>query len=281
MMNADKGIITGQKEYIIFCDESIREGEKYSNFYGGLMVGAKNYQKITDNLNDVKKDLNLFNELKWQRVTNNYLDKYKEFISAVFKYIADNDIHIRIMFLRNNDIPKLFSNHDYDRTYFKLYYQFIKHAFGMQYISKANGKVNIRIYLDKLPSAKKQRILEFRDFISKIPFTNEYKNSAIRIKPESIVQIDSREHVLLQSLDIILGAMAFRLNNRHTIKIQGSTRRGKRTIAKDSLYKFIHERIVEIYPNFNVGITTGLRGELMNRWNDPYRHWSFKPSISK
>jgi hypothetical protein len=52
------------KEYILFCDESDRRGKYYSNFYGGVLVGSSHYQRITDNLNNTKADLNLYQEVK-------------------------------------------------------------------------------------------------------------------------------------------------------------------------------------------------------------------------
>jgi hypothetical protein len=58
-------------------------------------------------------------------------------------------------------------------------------------------------------------------------------------------------------MDIILGAMAFRLNDLHKEKLDGSNKRGKRTIAKENLYKYILAEIRSFYPNFNIGITTG------------------------
>ena len=75
--------------------------------------------------------------------------------------------------------------------------------------------------------------------------------------------------------------MQFRLNNLHKVKPEGSYRRGKRTIAKEKLYKFINKQIREVYPNFNIGISTGLQGDIKNRWEHPYRHWSFVPSKHK
>jgi len=47
-----------EKEYIIFCDESEKEGKYYSNFYGGLLVGASQYERITQRLNAIKQELN-------------------------------------------------------------------------------------------------------------------------------------------------------------------------------------------------------------------------------
>ncbi len=34
-------------QYIIFCDESERKGKYCSNFYGGVIVSAKDYDAVT------------------------------------------------------------------------------------------------------------------------------------------------------------------------------------------------------------------------------------------
>ena len=91
------------------------------------------------------------------------------------------------------------------------------------------------------------------------------------------VEVDSKDHVLLQCLDIVLGAMAFRLNNLHKITAPETGKRGKRTIAKEKLYKHIHARIVALYPNFKIGKTTGKANGWTDIWENPYRHWSFMP----
>lgn len=94
---------------------------------------------------------------------------------------------------------------------------------------------------------------------------------------QQIAEVNSKDHVLMQCLDVVLGAMAFRLNNKHLAKPPGALRRGKRTIAKEKLYKHISTRIRQIYPNFNVGESTGLQGNAANRWKHPYRHWKLIP----
>ncbi len=78
-------------------------------------------------------------------------------------------------------------------------------------------------------------------------------------------------------MDIVLGAMAFRLNNLNKQKLPGTNKRGKRTIAKEKLYKHILSHIRQLgYPHFNIGISTGSPNQ-ESRWTDPYRHWSFTP----
>lgn len=70
-------------------------------------------------------------------------------------------------------------------------------------------------------------------------------------------------------MDIVLGSMNFKLNNMDKEKIPNSNMRGKRTIAKEKLYKKILKNIKTIYPNFNIGISTSCRGDLRNNWNIP------------
>ncbi len=66
-----------EKEFILFCDESDKTGKFYSNFYGGLLVGASQYERVTARLNQKKQELNLYHEVKWERVTLQYLEKYR------------------------------------------------------------------------------------------------------------------------------------------------------------------------------------------------------------
>ena len=81
-------------------------------------------------------------------------------------------------------------------------------------------------------------------------------------------------------MDIVLGAMNFRLNDFHKIKDIDTGKRSKRTIAKDKLYKVIYSNITEIRPRFNVGISTGIDGDSSNFWKHLYRHWNFVSSYT-
>jgi hypothetical protein len=96
------------------------------------------------------------------------------------------------------------------------------------------------------------------------------------LKP--IAEVQLHDHVLLQCLDMVLGAMTFRLNDKHKEKPPGKHRRGKRTIAKERLYMHIRTRICQLYPNFDIGETTGKGGDWANVWIHPYRHWKFVPT---
>jgi hypothetical protein len=77
-------------------------------------------------------------------------------------------------------------------------------------------------------------------------------------------------------LDVVLGSIAFRLNDKHKEKPLGKTRRGKRTRAKEALYKIILREIRKIHPRFNIGVTTSIGRDLKSRWENPYLHWRFQ-----
>ena len=60
------------------------------------------------------------------------------------------------------------------------------------------------------------------------------------------------------------------------LKKEGENKVGKRTLVKLKLYRHINARIREIYPNFNIGVTTPIRVP-SDSWTQVYRHWSFIP----
>ena len=160
-----------------------------------------------------------------------------------------------------------------------LYYQFIKHAFGfMNHPPAGTGDepIDLRVYLDLIPDTdeKKQR---FKAYICSLGSNPEFRTAGLRVSPENVTDVVSHDHNLLQCLDVVLGSMQSRLNDKHKEKVSGTNRRGKRTLAKEAVYKRINIRIRRIRPGFNVGISTGIDGDRANRWHHLYRHWLFLP----
>ena len=94
-----------EKEYILFCDESVKEGPYYSNFYGGVLVPASSFQAASARLNDCKQRLNLHGEVKWQKVTEPYLQKYCVLMDAFFDELKAGHAKLRIMFRQNAQKP--------------------------------------------------------------------------------------------------------------------------------------------------------------------------------
>lgn len=269
-------------ELIIYCDESVQRGKFYSNFYGGVLVSSRHQESINQTLNEKKKALNLNNEVKWQRVTENYLGKYIELMDCFFDFVKASKLKVRIMFTQNAHVPTKLEQYHRENAYFLLYYQFIKHAFGLMHCPKPKGQddIALRLHFDWLPDTKEKNA-QFKSYIAALSKQPNFKNHGIFIRPDNIAEVDSSSHVLMQCLDVVLGSMQFRLNNLHKVKPEGKYRRSKRTVAKEKLYKHINKRIDEIYPNFNIGVTTALRDGYKSIWQHPYRHWVFTPKDSK
>lgn len=263
-----------EKEYVLYCDESIKDGAYYSNFYGGLLIGAAHLQAVSTRLQFCKTAQNLLKEVKWQKVTDNYLAKYVALMNAFFDEVGAGRVKVRVMFRQNARKPKGLTPLQIEQAYFILYYQFIKHGFGFAAVPAHAGPVRLRVYFDQLPDTSEQKA-RFRGYILGLNESVAFRDAHLRIAAEDFVEVRSHDHVLLQCLDIVLGAMAFRLNDLHKAIPVGARRRGKRTVAKEKLYKHILARIRAIHPNFNIGISTG--GDYAGRWAQPYRHWSFIP----
>ena len=267
-------------EYFIYCDESEERGPLFSNFYGGALVRSIHYHEVVDKLLEYKEVNGLKGELKWTKVTAPYLEKYKGFIDVFFDLIKQDKIKMRVMFQQNEKTDDIIRRMDKDRReggYFKLYYQFFKHAFGLKYSNQSGEPIYIKAFFDQFPDTK-EKVRDFKGYIYNLQYGEDFLKAKLKIRYEDIVEATSHDYVILQGVDIVTGAMYFRLNKLHKVIEEGKTRRGKRTVTKEKLYEHINKRICEIYPRFNIGVSTGMKGDPANKWNHPYRHWSFIPN---
>ena len=266
----------GEKEYLIFCDESDKKGKFYSNFYGGVLVGATRKTEVDEFIEKRKRSLGFFGELKWSKVSERYLDKYMKLMTSFFRLVRDGRVKVRIMFRQNVYAPTNLTAEQRRNTYFQLYYQFMKHAFGLRFAPTREEGTYLRLFFDQFPDTRELGS-QFKGYIHALQETKHFRNNNILIRERDIVEVRSHDHNLLQCLDVVLGAMAFRLNDRHKLKPRGSYRRGSKTRAKEKLYKSILHEIRKWKSGFNPGITTGKPNGLVDLWQQPYRHWNFIP----
>ncbi|MBV8897226.1 MAG: DUF3800 domain-containing protein [Acidobacteriaceae bacterium] len=268
------------REYVIYTDESIKTGLYYGNFYGGALLRSADFDDVNAKLRAVAAAENLTGEIKWQKVTAQYLSKYVRLIDTFFDLVRDNHIKIRVMFTQARYVPTALEAYHREHAYHLLYYQFLKHAFGLRYANKGGNPIRLRIYVDKLPDTREKNA-RFKAFVAGLEHSTEFRESRIVVPVDQIAEVDSKKHIVLQCLDVLLGAIQFRLNDRHLEKPEGNRTRGARTIAKEKLYKHINKRIRELHPHFNVGITTGTPNGETDRFKQPYRHWLFVPKATR
>ncbi len=265
------------QEYIIYCDESSGKGAHFSDFYGGALVQSEHLQEVISTLERRKKELNFGGEVKWNKVPGHvaYTQKYMDLMTCFFDLIAAGKIKVRIMFRQNTIQARNLTKEHLEQKYFILYYTFIKRGFGLDCSPVVAGGVRVRIYPDKIPDTAEQ-MERFRSFLVALARRPEFRQRGIKIHKEDVTDVVSHDHVILQCLDVVLGAMHFRLNDFHKEIPEGKRQRAKRTRSKEKVYKHINARIRSIYPGFNIGTSTAQRAE-DSRWADPYRHWRLIP----
>lgn len=259
----------------IWLDESDKKGQYFSNFYGGMLMDSKYYDDTVCRLEHLVSELGINEEIKWQKVNAYTFEKYKSIIDFTFDLLYAGKAKIRIFFRNNQFKAANLNNSHIENEFTILYYEFIKHAFGLKYCDIPESERFVRLYIDDIP-ARGSQVGEFKQYILGLNNDKDFKANKVAIRANDIIEVDSSKHLPLQLLDLILGAMCFRLNNKHKVKQADTNKRGKRTILKEKLYKYILSKIRVIKPNFNIGESTGFEF-YKDKWDSPYRHWSFKP----
>lgn len=265
--------------YLLYLDESDKDGPFYSNFYGGILMDGTRLEEFNHRIKAIISDTPLCDEeIKWQKVNAFTLGIYISIVDELFKMLSEGKVKVRIFFRHNRHKPIGLSGDDKRNEYTKLYYQFIKHAFGFAYAPKG-GDNRLRLFIDEMPIPNSQRKI-FLDFLYGLKENTSFKRRNVYIVPSGIAEVDSKKHLPLQVMDLILGAMCFRLNNKHKFKDALTGKRPKRTICREKLYKHIQKKICVLTERqFNIGESTGI-SNISERWEMPYRHWSFVPYSS-
>ena len=265
------------RELVIYADESEKDGTHYGNFYGGVAVWSSDLNESIRRLSQLKANLNLNSEMKWQKVTPLYLDRYCQFVDEFFNLMDEGKVRTRIMFTHKYQVPTNLGRYHRQNEYHILYYQVLKHAFGLEHAHDGVTPLRVRLYLDKLPDTD-ARNAAFKGYVRGLEHHPPFRAKRIRFPEDQMAEVYSKNHVLLQGLDVVLGAIQFRLNDKHLAKADGAELRGKKTIAKERLYKQINARIRRLYPGFNIGVSTGRSSGVSDLWTHAYRHWRFQPS---
>lgn len=269
-----------QRNLIIYCDESTEKGKYYSHFYGGIMVPESHRRLIEGRLNAVKAAHGLGAELKWTKISEAWADRYIAFVDEAFDLMEEGVLRARIMFTQNSNKPVGLSEYQLENQYFLLYYQLIKHGFGLAYCGQPGIERRVSIFLDEMPRHA-DNIRQFKEYLASLSCFPNFRAAGVQIRTEDITGVSSHDHVILQALDVIMGSMQFRLNDKHLEKPPGKFRRAKRTKAKERVYRHINGRIQRLRRGFNIGVSTGTDGDIENRWRHPYRHWLFIPAESE
>jgi hypothetical protein len=186
----------------IYCDESrqdlfsnkgaINEYNRYICI-GGISVSETARKEMKLKIKEIQKKHNVLGEFKWKRVTPSKYEFYEELIDLFFSY--DNNVRFRCVVIDARQIDmKKYNNDDSELGFYKFYYQLL--------VYWINNNERYKIYTDCKVNKKNTRLKELKEILN-----NKCNNNV-----ELIQAIDSKESLMLQLEDILMGAVGYRCN---------------------------------------------------------------------
>lgn len=188
----------------IYCDESRPEvifGSKeklneYNQFMliGGIWLDAKDRNDIKEKIKSLKIKHNAFGEIKWKNVSPSKLDFYLELIDLFFY----SDLRFRCILINGKHFDStIYHNSDDELGFYKFYYQLIYHWL--------EPLENYAIFLDH----KKNRLPD------RLHVLNDVLNNSSFSFVNRVQAIPSKESVLIQLADLLMGAVGYKFHNHH------------------------------------------------------------------
>lgn len=210
----DMEIYCDESRQDLFCrsKESIVNNDRYICI-GGIWLNKDKRTDIKDNIKVLKENYNVYGEIKWKNVSITKLAFYKNLIDLFFLY--DNCVRFRCIVVDSLviDLDK-WHNSDAELGFYKFYYQLL-----YQWISNYN---KYYIFTDYKINKKNNRIIELKDIINRSNYSNPIK---------TIQAVDSKESLILQLEDLIMGAIGYKYNFNKTGK----------SVAKNEVVKTIEK----------------------------------------
>jgi hypothetical protein len=121
-----------------------------ANFYGGALIKASDRQAIELELKAAAEGI--IGEAKWTKIGEETEDAYIAFAAKFLEMVKAGRIKVRVMFTQNIHSIDHIDYEEKEAKYFKLYYQFIKHAFGLMFCNEDRQKiVHVTVLLDDAP----------------------------------------------------------------------------------------------------------------------------------
>lgn len=205
----------------IYCDESCQEVliDKQSHNYmgiGGIWIPDDNREDFKYLISTVKKRHELYGEIKWNKVSPQYLDFYKSIIKCFF----DTDyLRFRVIVIASQQIDNIrFNQSDAELGFYKFYYQLINH-----WILDNN---EYKIFVD---------LKTFRDRTRLKVLRNVLDCSNLTSKVSQIQSLPSDESIGIQLADLLTGLVVGKYNNQ----ITGEAKRDLINFTESNLQKTI------------------------------------------
>ncbi|MBD5521964.1 MAG: DUF3800 domain-containing protein [Lachnospiraceae bacterium] len=233
----------------IYCDESrqdllvnranVNTNNRYVCF-GGIWVPNEKRALIKQQINEIRQKHGIHGEFKWGNVSNSKRAFYRELIDLFFRSEND-DIYFRCVVIDALEVDnEQFNDSDQELGYYKFYYQLLHN-----WLTESN---DYYIFTDFKTNKDRCRLNELRR-ITNLGMHGD------RIK--LIQAIDSKESVILQLQNILMGTVAYKFN----FGSDGQSETKKELVSL--VEKYLEQEIALMYKNeqkrFNI-FKISLRG---------------------
>lgn len=175
------------KTFNRYCDESchLENDHKRYMFLGYISCAYNQVKAHTDRIKDIKSTHKFYAEIKWNKVSMSKLKFYLELID----YFFSTDLKFRAIGIDKSKT----SCEDFDEYYYSMYHNLLIHDINITH--------TYNVYLDIRDTLSAFKVRKLKELLN-------IKFGAFR----NVQNINSKESLLLQLADFILGALSYDKN---------------------------------------------------------------------
>lgn len=273
------------RTYEIYADESWTHGSvprnRYWCFLGGIFGTESQLSKLEAALKEVKASCGYKLEVKWANISEKDTPVYHHLLDTFFQHISENDIKYRQLFLDRKYVrilrPGEARQSDLDIQY-KIYYQFLKHHFGLEHLPLAQGTFD-RVFIRLDTHSSVDHTNSLKEFTEKLPLYLGRTDLHFDVS-----FVDSKKHLSLQMCDVLMGAAGSYGNKMHLRRENGRRGMTNKQKCRLAICKYIYEKLKAVDKAdrgsgaFNWFESTGIGTTPTNKLSHKIRIWKFIPS---
>jgi hypothetical protein len=189
----------------VYCDEafpdlfSTTKPQAQYLIIGSIWLRSDDRGKFKADIHDLRNQYKIGGEYKWTKLSPSKAEFYKELLT--WFHNQGENLRFRCIAIDHQQVDLIqFHQNDQELGFYKFYYQMLHH-----WIHAFN---RYRIFCDYKSNRIQNRIHTLKDCLT-------HSNLAAVI--ESLQSVRSRESVLVQLADVLVGIASARLNNRLTL----------------------------------------------------------------
>ena len=190
-------------DFEVYCDENFPDLFTSASpkvrymMIGSLWIPSDRRSHAKESISKIREKHQAWGEIKWTKVSPSRRDFYLELIDLFFSYGAD--MRFRCIAIDREAYDAARNNGDNELGFYKFYYQLVHH-----WIFDHN---TYSIYCDTKTNRDKDRLKVLRQCLT-------YSNRTSQVT--SIQALPSKQVVLIQLCDLLLGAASSRINGTLT-----------------------------------------------------------------